>query len=260
MGYMISKELLQILGDFIKDILVTFPEYKTKLHPGIAAIHNKEENDSAIEEVIEHCKKIYPEHFFNILYQKEIIFETGPLYFLPQMDFCELWKLDISEKTRMIIWKYLQLILLSMINLHETSDPFGETAKLFEAIDETEFKNKLEETIEQMTEIFSISGEEVESDISGLPLPNINKLQDHISSLLDGNLGNLAREIAEETAEELTEGLDDVTTVGDVFKKLFRNPGKLMGLVKKVGNKLDAKLKSGEMKESELIKEASELI
>ena len=91
-------------------------------------------------------------------------------------------------------------------------------------------------------------------------MPNINKLQDHISSLLDGNLGNLAREIAEETAEELTEGLDDVTTVGDVFKKLFRNPGKLMGLVKKVGNKLDAKLKSGEMKESELIKEASELI
>ena len=68
-----------------------------------------------------------------------------------------------------------------------------------------------------------------------MPLPNVNKLQEHISSMLEGNLGKLAREIAEETAEELTEGLDDVTTVGEVFKKLFRNPGKLMGLVKKVG-------------------------
>jgi len=48
--------------------------------------------------------------------------------------------------------------------------------------------------------------------------------------------------------------------VQDVFQKLFKNPGKLMGLVKNVGSKLESKMKSGDIKESELIAEASEII
>ena len=256
---MVSKELFQILSDFIRDILTTFPECKTNLHPGLLAVHEKREESPAIDEVVEYCKTKYPELFFDILYQNEDIFKKEA-YLLPGIDFSRLWKLEISDNTRNIIWKYLQLILFSTVKLHETGESFGETAKLFEAINEQEFKDKLEETIEQMTEIFSISGEDMSTDISGLELPDPEKLQDHISSMLEGNLGNLAREIAAETAEELTDNFEGVSTVGDVFKKLFRNPGKLMSLVKKVGNKLDSKLKSGEMKESELIREASQLM
>ena len=64
----------KFLSDFIKDILITFPEYESDLHPGLYALHNKEEDNPAIEEVIEHCKKVYPERFFDILYQKEDYF------------------------------------------------------------------------------------------------------------------------------------------------------------------------------------------
>ena len=46
----------------------------------------------------------------------------------------------------------------------------------------------------------------------------------------------------------------------NVFQKLFKNPTKLMGLVKSVGSKLDTKLKSGDIKEAELLKEASDLV
>ena len=45
-----------------------------------------------------------------------------------------------------------------------------------------------------------------------------------------------------------------------IFKVLFKNPGKLMNMVKKIGGNLDNKIKSGEIKESELIEEASELM
>jgi hypothetical protein len=45
-----------------------------------------------------------------------------------------------------------------------------------------------------------------------------------------------------------------------VFQKLFKNPGKLMGLVKNVGTKLDTKIKSGDLKESELLEEATEIM
>ena len=44
------------------------------------------------------------------------------------------------------------------------------------------------------------------------------------------------------------------------LNNLFKNPGKLMDLVKNVGSKLDTKIKSGAIKESELLEEASELL
>ena len=65
------------------------------------------------------------------------------------------------------------------------------------------------------------------------------------SGLLGGQLGTLAKEIAEETATEMNLDLENASTVGDVFQKLFKNPGKLMNIVKKVGKKLDDKMKSG---------------
>merc|ERR1711991_1240381 len=54
--------------------------------------------------------------------------------------------------------------------------------------------------------------------------------------------------------------MNAASSVDDVFKKLFKNPGKMMNLVKNVGTKLDSTIKSGDIKESELMQEASELM
>ena len=78
--------------------------------------------------------------------------------------------------------------------------------------------------------------------------------------MLDGKIGQLAREIAEETAANLNMDFDNATNMKDVFSKLIKNPTKLMELVKTVGDKLDYKLKSGELKESEMIQEATEIM
>ena len=51
--------------------------------------------------------------------------------------------------------------------------------------------------------------------------------------------------------------MDGATNVGEVFQKLFKNPGKINEYGKNVGSKLDEKLKSGEIKESELMKEVN---
>ena len=59
---------------------------------------------------------------------------------------------EISDNTRKTIWKYLQLILFSVSSLKNRSD-FGDTEKLFEAIDEDEMK-KLEETMKEMSDMF----------------------------------------------------------------------------------------------------------
>ena len=153
--------------------------------------------------------------------------------FLPNIEFKDIWKEDISEKTREVIWKYLQLVLFSVTSNMDDSDSFGDTAKLFEAINEDELKKKLEETMEQMNGMFNdISSGDFQmpegfADMSGVNMddvPDPEKMQEHINGLLGGKLGRLAHEIAEETANDLDVNMDDATDVTDVFQKLFKNP------------------------------------
>jgi hypothetical protein len=158
------------------------------------------------------------------------------------------------------------VILLTVISSVKDKSRFGDTAKLFEAIDENELKQKLEETISQMQNMFNFDAEgnmEGGPDISNINLdgvPNAEDIHSHLDSMMGGKLGTLAKEIAEETARDLDINLEETEDVGQVFQQLFKNPGKLMGIVKNVGNKLEDKLKSGDLKESELIKEATEMM
>ena len=255
----LPEEFVKIMNDFLKDILNTFPEYKDNLAESLKNIMLENPDKEKMKELFNFCNKNYPPRFFDILYQNDKIFEDDKIntIFLPEIDFKNIWIENISDKTREIIWKYLQLICFCVVGSQTEGQSFGETAKFFEAIDENEFKRKLEETIGQMTELFE-NDERV--DGSNISMPDAEELHNHISGLLDGQLGCLAKEIAEETAEEMKIDLNNVGSVEDVFKQLFKNPGKLMKIVKKVGTKLDEKLKSGELKETELLKEATELM
>jgi len=263
----IPQEFCKIMKEFTTDILTTFPEYKENLDTSLIDILHDNTDTEPITTLFEYVKKVYPERFFDLLYQNEAIFadENINTKFLPNIDFADLWQQEISDNTKTIIWKYLQLVLFAVVNTEKDGQSFGETAKLFEAINETELKKKLEETMEQMANIFDTSGTEniFQNDISNIELedlPNPEDLHDHINGMLQGNLGKLAAEITEETMKELDTDISGTNTVGDIFQNLFKNPGKLMGMIKKVGNKLDSKLKSGELKESELMQEAMDLM
>ena len=120
------------------------------------------------------------------------------------------------------------MTLFSIVNKQKDGKSFGDAAKLFEAIDEDEFKKKIEETLGEMNDIFDMSNVDMSNvDMSNInmdDLPDAEKLHDHISGLLDGKIGELAHEIAEETAKELQVDLEDESSMGDVFNKLFKNP------------------------------------
>ena len=256
----IPAEFIKVIYDLTNDILFTFPEFKDKLHIDLYNI-KESRDETSIKNVYDHIKTVFPERFFDILYKNEEMYSNEEINteFLPGIDFKELWKEDISSKTKDIIWKYLQVILFSVIGKVNSGESFGDTSKLFEAINEDELKDKLKETMGNLQNM--MDGSDPIIDVSGVDqLPNPEDIQDHINGLLDGKLGNLAKEIAAETAEDLNIDMENATSVNDVFKNLFKNPGKLMNLVKNVGGKLDDKIKSGDIKESELMAEASELL
>jgi hypothetical protein len=369
----VPDEFKKVMTDFINDFTTTFPEYTNKLKDNFVVVSVKTDGDVVAEEILDearvkvlydYSKTVYPVRFFDILYKNNEIFKKSNgkgdaevnVNFLPDIDFREVWNTpDISNQTRDTIWKYLQLILFSIITNISDRDSFGDTAKLFEAINEEELKNKLEETIKNMQDLFmggsgsggsggsgdnSNTGEAGEAgeagasgenakfgegvdmkefekfaeqfknfspegmgiDMSKFPgfpgfpgfnsnnneegdtgkgkgegeanassdnkkqteMPNPETIHEHISKLLNGKIGALAKEIAEETAKDFDLGIDmengENINMSNVFQKLFKNPGKLMNMVKSVGAKLDDKFKKGDIKESEIMKEASDLL
>ena len=255
------------------------------------------------QKIFDYCKTVYPERFFDILYQNEEIFNNDSnTCFLPQIDFSQLYFDTTSMQTKETLWKYLQLILFSIVTSIDSKDSFGANTQLFEAINSDEFKNKLQDTVKQMEQMFNFkkntqnteSGnhekeeketeEKEDSNEPKLPfdfekmfesmnlpstedmsnalpgnLPDTDSIFSHINGLINGKIGSLAKELAEETTKDLDIDMENVTDVNDVFKKLFKNPGNLMNLVNNISSKLDNKMKDGSIKESELLEEASSI-
>ena len=255
------EEFCKIINDFTADILINFPEYS-----GIIGKWWNRKTDNVEESVkketlfvFRHCVGRFPERFFDILYKNVDIFNEDSevnTEFLPGIVFKQLWTLDISENTKETVWKYLQLILFSVIGTVHSSSELGDTAKLFEAIDEDELKKKLEETMEGMQHMFDSK----DAPIDAPNMPNAEQIHEHINSMMGGKLGKLALELAEDAANELNLDMDNTGDAKDVFQKLFKNPGKMMNMVKNIGSKIDDKIKSGELKESELMEESMDLL
>jgi len=287
----VPEEFAKVIKDFVIDIRNTFPEYDALINKWwkkpehFLSIENEEERMIAMEKsekdstrfLFNYCKKKLPLCFFDILYQSEEIFKEGSevdTEFLPHIYFKDLWQFDISQKTRDTIWKYIQLITFSIIGTLDNKNAFGDTANLFESINKDDFKTKLEETLSNIQQLFESSGkssdksntgespstEGFSSNLNTEDIPKANDIHEHITGMLGGKLGKLAQEIAEETAQSINMDMDNVTDMKDVLNNLIKNPTKLMGLVKNVGDKLDSKIKSGDIKESELMAEASDIM
>lgn len=272
----IPSNFITVISDFTNDLTTTFPEYSDNWkHFSISM------NEETTMDLYKHCMKVYPERFFDILYQSDSIFSQesdANVYFLPNMDFKVLYNSEgVTENIRKTIWKYLQLILFTVVGSVKDKTTFGESMDMFQGIDENELQEKLTETMSGLTDFFKnmesnekSEGEQSESQGSSRPsgfnmegMPNLENMQEHLQGLFNGKIGSLAKEMAEEISGEFTELLGDNAENAnpqDVMKKLMKNPTKIMGLMKTVTSKLDAKMKSGEISREEIMKEAGDLL
>ena len=151
----IPDNFASIISDFSNDLSLTFPEYehlweRWKIAENIPV--------SMIRNLYYHCMDVYPERFFDILYQNDEIFHldsTTNTFFLPNVDFKLLFNCpNVSEATKNTMWKYIQLVLFTIVgNIRDKSD-FGRSANLFEGMDESVLQEKLTEAMKNMTEFF----------------------------------------------------------------------------------------------------------
>tara|TARA_Y100000741_G_scaffold103564_2_gene77279 strand:+ start:1638 stop:2924 length:1287 start_codon:yes stop_codon:yes gene_type:complete len=283
-------EFSKIIKELLKDLINTFPDKTENIISNNSDLlkileydFNKTDDNLEYEKeflssatiIFNFCKNIFPLKFFDILYQNEDIFlGNNELFLLPDINFVDLYFDTTSNQTKETLWKYLQLILFSVVTNIQDKESFGNNEQLFQAINSDEFKNKLEDTVKSMEDLFS---QNTQSDLSANNpfenlfgsmnidpsninnLPNTDTIHDHINKLINGKLGNLAKELAEETTKDLDIDVENMSNVNDLFKNLFKNPSKLTGIVNKISGKLDEKMKDGSLKESEILEEASEI-
>jgi hypothetical protein len=278
----------KIMSDMTDDLSTTFPEYAHLIYNwttvGIAGSSPDIVADD-MKHLFEFCLTMYPARFFDILYQNDSMFSADSeidTMFLPTIDFKNLFACpSISSNTRSVLWKYLQLVLFTVVGSIQDKTDFGDAEKMFDGIDEIELQNKLNETIKGMSGIFKFM-EGVNSDehpdtskdgdnsdrefsLDGSDgIPSADEVHGHIKGIFDGKIGSLAKELAADLSKDLSgiigEDMGDVKNTKDVLHKLMQNPGKISELVKTVTSRLGEKMKSGDISHDDILREASELM
>jgi len=318
----VPENFSTILTDFTNDLSLVYPEFSF-----LWSKWNRCQDTNEIRNVYEYCISIFPERFFDIIYKNADIFDVEKstnmnVSFLPGVNFRLLYHADgVSDKTREAIWRYLQLVLMTVLGSVNKSADFGKTANLFEAMDENELQEKLTATMQEIGDFFTNfadkenaegtenecgeggkgaegastnefkktmesmfegcfqaepdnneEDEEDESRRGGFDpkkmfgsMPNPETIHNHLKGLLDGKLGKMAKEFTEEFTGEL-EGMfeggaeSDGKTSKDIMMEIIKNPQKMVAIFKKLAQKLQDKMKNGEISEEDLMKEMTELM
>ena len=297
----IPEKFASILCDFANDLTVTFPEYEFLWSRWRVL---DQIPDYMIKSAYVHCVDVFPERFFDILYQNDEIFSpTSKIstIFLPNVDFKLLFNCpNVSESSKNVMWKYIQLILFTIVGNVNDKNDFGKTMNLFEGIDETELQTKLSEAMKNMGDFFKNNSENTSSSSSSSSsenenpsedffekmskefqekiddenfkktfntdnLPNPEDIHNHLKGLFDGKLGNLAKELIDELSDELKDtfdmkDMDETTNPKELFQKMMKNPDKFMKIIKKINEKFQDKMKKGDISQEEIMKEAGEML
>jgi hypothetical protein len=261
-----------IVHDFTVDLSTTFPEFSDKWRKWTDATPEE------CKELFDYCLTVFPERFFDIMYQNVEIFDAKSdtnTKFLPDVDFKTLYNCDgVSENTKKTIWKYLQLILFNVIGSIDDKTKFGDAASIFDGIDENVLQEKLKETMAGIGDFFKEAnnaagegegeGQGEKHEFTFGPedgMPNMEGIHEHLKGIFDGKIGKLAKELAEEISGDFNDLVGDTPeNTQDVLKNLMKNPKKMMGLVKKVGDRLTEKMDSGEISKEEIMKEAGDIM
>jgi hypothetical protein len=291
------KNFESIIGDFTRDLTTVFPEYAHLWKDLTVGSSNPSVSSETLETLHTYCLGIYPERFFDIMYSNADIFAPDSkinVAFLPGVDFRILYNCDgVSENTRNSIWKYLQLLLFTLMGSMKDAKNFGNTANIFEAMDEDELHTKMNETMSGIADFFSKmdsegtegaganasdanegTNAESEGNTEGsngdhnsskdffANMPNPEELHEHMKSLLDGKLGKLAKEFTDEFTSEL-EGIfsdgdmQNAKSSKDILMQIIKNPQKMIVIFKRLAAKLQDKMKNGEISQEEMMAEMS---
>ena len=282
------------VGDLVDELKGTFPELKESLDERYATAAAPDDT-SLMDWFIANAQP----HFMAITTKSETLFkENDATFLLPDINFTQLWKCKLTKATKAAIWKYLHVMLLLVshyqLNTHDFESTFAQWNEMLDGnkggqMDEAELQ-KMKAHAEQVMQLMqSLAGggeddAEAGSDDEGAggdaaggaegaddgatPTERAQRFEKElkddpfIQQLENSKIAQFAKELSSEI-DVSSLGLSPdakVESFQDVFGTIGKNPQRLLGLVKSVGDKIQTKLTTGDIKQSELVEEAHTLV
>jgi hypothetical protein len=276
-----SEKLVHLVKQMSAELCTTFPEFKDKIEYWALLPDEAAEWTGVF---IPHAVTVFPPLFFEIVFRSDELFLTcdaAPIYILPNVDFRELYNADqVGDDIRNTIWDYIHAILFEVIPLVQDKTQFGDAAQLFESMPDGELSQRIQSAFE--TNPFLQKGTESESpdldtdtknttETNDPNIPNednserTERFKQTLERLMGSKLGQLSRTLLAELKPEFAEMFPDLNMESDedqsvAFQRLIKTPTKMFRLIKLAKQKMESKIKRGEISKDELMDDMTEMM
>jgi hypothetical protein len=242
----IETQLFGIFSDFIRDLSKTFPEIKSCLYRNyegcLTDVDDKKLCDlpklNRFLELIGDYEKMITD--------KNLEFFDLEVEFLEEISFKLLWTKNISNKTRESIWKYLQTFQLININLR-SSQQLKDALSQIGTDTEMEVDRSTAKDLKKMKKLSDSVKEEVKGE---------SELDDMLGGLMDGGIGDIAKEVAKSMdIENMFGNIDENSNPMEIMAQMM-NPEKMGSIFNNINSVMEQKMESGELTKDSLKSEA----
>jgi len=242
----VETQLFGIFSDFIRDLSKTFPEIKSCLYRNyegcLTDVDDKKLCDlpklNRFLELIGDYEKMITD--------KNLEFFDLEVEFLEEISFKLLWTKNISNKTRESIWKYLQTFQLININLR-SSQQLKDALSQIGTDTEMEVDRSTAKDLKKMKKLSNSVKEEVKGE---------SELDDMLGGLMDGGIGDIAKEVAKSMdIENMFGNIDENSNPMEIMAQMM-NPEKMGSIFNNINSVMEQKMESGELSKDSLKSEA----
>ena len=245
------------LIEFYSELISSFPEHKELLKKYINDIYNNMNDDKY---TIQFMNSIKP-YILELSKKNEEIFNQE-IFLIENIDFNKIWNSNITFQTKNAIWKYFHSLYLLGNTIINKNNDINQIISCIKNNDDkssdfNEHSQALVNIIKNLENNNSELSSDKSEDQSNETIPDLDNL------FGNSKIGELASELANEiSVDDL--GLD--SEINENPAKLLdslmngQNSTKLMDMIQTVGNKIQNKISSGQVNETQLLNEAQSMM
>ena len=224
-----SEQIQELFRNFIQDTIKVFPEYDKRLNKYYSVIIHDEDDDEKKSSVFSDFMENIEEITKDVCDENLKMFEKDPII-LQNVSFKVIWESNITNDTRLSIWKYLQSFC--MYNFNKSQGDIDEIVKTLQQNEKVKDKENLlkAKRLKKLSE--SIKNSSIEAKLNGNPeviegaLENDESMKQMEDILENTGIGRIAKEVTEELDIEgmLGEGggIEDIMK-GDNMMNIFQS-------------------------------------
>jgi hypothetical protein len=224
-----SEQIQELFRNFIQDTIKVFPEYDKRLNKYYSVIIHDEDDDEKKSAIFSDFMENIEDITKDVCDENLKMFEKDPII-LQNVSFKVIWESNITNDTRLSIWKYLQSFC--MYNFNKSQGDIDEIVKALQQNEKVKDKENLlkAKRLKKLSE--SIKNSSIETKLNGNPeviegaLENDESMKQMEDILENTGIGKIAKEVTEELDIEgmLGEGggIEDIMK-GDNMMNIFQS-------------------------------------